>query len=194
MLTPNQIRKMAKPISDSSILNGPTAVGPLTITEQLWGNAHFIIFAPAPAKLPQWVENETAENRPKELRDEFQNSEHVDIFPVFLGGAVEHDEIDIQFIDRHETTTLANARYISTMIKKAGKHRDAIQWTRFLCDGAPAIAAQLPTGPVAILAATRNATCDAYEWTLRNPDLPRNEPLPQPASIDLATAHQPGLI
>jgi hypothetical protein len=109
-----------------------------------------------------------------------ETAEKREIFPVMIGdgGPLQY----CQFSGRDGETLVVPAHQISTILKKAKSHAQALQWHRCTPHHTEVITASLPGQMVAIVCPStyddERATPEEWEWSLRNDDLP-----PHPARV-----------
>ena len=188
MLTHRQIRKMIRPYSDTQL----AWQGNLKANQVAWSNGCICLFEPIPDHIQQQcvVERRTMQ----ELLDSIQIAETQDLYPVAIGEtSASTTRYHIYFSNSQgEYVMQANARYVSTILKKAGKQARNVTWQSLAISPQPALMASVLGRRLAIIAPVLESPV-LWEWELINRDVPRQAFLVDWSALN-GKATQPGLL
>lgn len=203
MLQPKQIRKLAKPYSNSHIAR--TNCNQVVATAGWWGSPWALFFEPVPDCFN--LERDLQLPVPAtvmELLARISTATLHQVWPTTIIGLPNiaySGNVLVKFENsRPDLETWIDARYFATILRKSYSHHPAL--TFHVLQRPPhdnghtnnVFVAQLLGSPVALLACFEQTT-NRWDWTLTNNDLPRQRQHHAPiAEINLEAAHQPGLM
>jgi len=120
MLNPRQIKKMARPYTDKQIYR---QVGRLKVGTDFWANGEIAFYEDLPAKFDRERDYivDATEADAAYLSDICQKA-IVPVYPVELKGTV-YGNIYLRFSDGNGGSWWANAHYVATGLKKAGRKK-----------------------------------------------------------------------
>jgi hypothetical protein len=219
MLTNRTIRKLNHALSDKQVARDPMTErdhkndkGEILWTcheifacETAWGHAALLFREPVPASLEGYAQ---FDDRSEEILTRFladlEAAEKRQVWPVFVGETAHPRQAEeehyiphegqqlVQFLDRERNETMADGRYVATILKKHRRYIDALRW--YVADAGPhaKIIADLAGEIVAAFAPVRHDGVHDWQWNLTNRDLPP-EPRPYRWEDKPAALEQPAL-
>ena len=205
MLKSSQIRKLAKPYTDTHICR--TNCHQIISTAGWWGSPWMLFFELTPADfdfqlpVPQGI---------IDLLGDIHTAPTTQIWPVsivHLPDIAYSGDTLLNFkalgncgIYDDNCSTWINARYFAAILRKSNSHHNALTfhvWQRPPHDEGHTrdiFIARLLGSPIALLACI-NLITDTWDWRLTNNDLPRpRHYIPRPLEVNVDLASQPALM
>jgi hypothetical protein len=199
MLKLSQIRKLAKPYSDTHICH--TNYHQIISTAGWWGSPWMLFFELTPVgfdfqlPVPQGV---------IDLLGDIHTAPTTQIWPVSLVHLPDigySGDLLLKFENAHtDLEAWIDARYFSTILRKANSHHQAL--TFHVIERPPhdngntknIFVARILGSPIALVACITLIT-DNWTWRLINNDTPRpRHHIPRPIEVNLEMASQPALM
>jgi hypothetical protein len=173
MIPAQAIKKMFRPMTDRQLYNSSGSRYGVIVAPNVWGDGCILFSEPPPA----WLVELQGHRDPVSIElfiTQAEEAEKREIFPTMIGdsGILQF----CQFTDRNGETLVAPAHQVSTILKKAGRHKQALEWHRCTPRHTEVITASLPGQMVAVVCPSvyddDKATPEDWEWSLINKDIP----------------------
>ena len=190
MIETKQIKKMARTYSDLQIAHKGHPKG----DNNGWTNGYIYLAEPLPTHTASWAQARDL----REYADAIENATRKErVYPVLLQETYTTPPYQLHFCNANNETIIVDARYVSAVLKRAGKSAQSLNWHWIHTDTITCLTAELCGQCIAAIAPLDHKSIGyRWEWQLINRDIPDLNPRPHLVdwSETYGKATQPALL